>query len=315
MNSKTLFMSVLVVCTLALGAQAAPSITSIDPVSGTIGTAVTVNGSGFAAAGNVIHFQNAMTSMVYEARITASSANGTQIGFTIPSAVNPVCYYQTPPCASPSLQVSAGAYLVFVDAQGSTSNAKEFTVIDTATPTQDPGSSPPPPDYFLVIHSNVESSNNTVTVNPPGSTVPYPITFEYPSATTVTITANNYVGPSGSALIFTGWSGALTGSANPATLVVGGLVNVTANYAFGDPVPTPVPSPTPYCQGYIIGDVNRNGSVDIVDALTISQIYVGILTTPPFPVCAGDANRNGGFDIVDALLIAQCYVGLISCDF
>ena len=59
------------------------------------------------------------------------------------------------------------------------------------------------------------------------------------------------------------------------------------------------------------GDVNSDGSVDIVDALLTAQYYVG-LNPANFNAAAADVNSSGSIDIVDALLIAQYYVGLIS---
>jgi glucuronoarabinoxylan endo-1,4-beta-xylanase len=59
------------------------------------------------------------------------------------------------------------------------------------------------------------------------------------------------------------------------------------------------------------GDVNNNGSIDIVDALLIAQYYVG-LNPSGFSSSAADTNCSGGIDIVDALLVAQLYVGLIT---
>lgn len=68
--------------------------------------------------------------------------------------------------------------------------------------------------------------------------------------------------------------------------------------------PTPVPGPEP-------GDVDNNGSIDIVDALRIAQFYVGLDPEPFYPE-ASDVNCDGVTDIIDALLVAQYYVGLIS---
>lgn len=58
------------------------------------------------------------------------------------------------------------------------------------------------------------------------------------------------------------------------------------------------------------GDVNGDGTVNIVDALLIAQYYVG---NPPavFIVANGDVNGDGTVNIVDALRVAQYYVGLI----
>ncbi len=63
--------------------------------------------------------------------------------------------------------------------------------------------------------------------------------------------------------------------------------------------------------GQSLGDANRNGTVDIVDALLIAQYYVG-LPVSNFYTAQADVNCSGAIDIVDALLIAQYYVGLVS---
>jgi hypothetical protein len=59
-----------------------------------------------------------------------------------------------------------------------------------------------------------------------------------------------------------------------------------------------------------LGDVNSNGTIDIVDALLVAQYYVG-LAPAQFDVTVSDVNATGSTDIVDALLIARYYVGLI----
>jgi hypothetical protein len=69
-----------------------------------------------------------------------------------------------------------------------------------------------------------------------------------------------------------------------------------------------------FAQGAGMGDVDENGSIDIIDALCIAQYYVG-LTPANFNPSLADVSADGSIDIVDALLVAQCYVGLISCDF
>jgi len=60
----------------------------------------------------------------------------------------------------------------------------------------------------------------------------------------------------------------------------------------------------------IVGDVNGDGNINIVDALIIAQCYVGIGTCPN--VLASDTNCDSSVNIIDALLIAQFYVGLIN---
>lgn len=56
------------------------------------------------------------------------------------------------------------------------------------------------------------------------------------------------------------------------------------------------------------GDVNMDGSVNIVDALMAAQHYVGMIMLPHESI--GDVNGNGSTDIIDALMIAQRLVGL-----
>ncbi|MBN2443900.1 MAG: dockerin type I repeat-containing protein, partial [Spirochaetales bacterium] len=77
------------------------------------------------------------------------------------------------------------------------------------------------------------------------------------------------------------------------------------------PAQTTVPTSAPTNPAVLLGDVNSDGSVDIVDALLIAQWYVQ-LDPLPFNVDAADTNCSGSVDIVDALLIAQYYVGLIN---
>ncbi|MBN2444961.1 MAG: glycoside hydrolase family 11 protein [Spirochaetales bacterium] len=65
---------------------------------------------------------------------------------------------------------------------------------------------------------------------------------------------------------------------------------------------TPIPAPK--------GDVNDDGTADIIDALIVAQYYVGLVDT--LDTDAADVNCDESIDIVDALLVAQYYVGLIT---
>jgi endoglucanase len=80
------------------------------------------------------------------------------------------------------------------------------------------------------------------------------------------------------------------------------------------PDPTIVTTPAPTTTTVLLGDVNSDGNVNIVDALQVAQYYVGNVSAS-FNPDAADVNRDGTITIVDALRIAQCYVGLISCNF
>jgi hypothetical protein len=75
-----------------------------------------------------------------------------------------------------------------------------------------------PPPTSTVTLSVTPSAGGSVTLNPPGGS--------YALGTTVTLTAVPNSGYS-----FTGWSGALTGSANPATLVMDANKSVGASFA------------------------------------------------------------------------------------
>jgi hypothetical protein len=61
----------------------------------------------------------------------------------------------------------------------------------------------------------------------------------------------------------------------------------------------------------VLGDVNGDDNVDIVDALLIAQYFVG-LSPSGFSINCGDVNCSGSIDIIDALLVAQYFVGLLS---
>ncbi|MBN2735828.1 MAG: dockerin type I repeat-containing protein [Spirochaetales bacterium] len=59
------------------------------------------------------------------------------------------------------------------------------------------------------------------------------------------------------------------------------------------------------------GDVNSNGTVDIVDALLIAQYYVQLDPTG-FVTSVADVNGDNEINIVDALQIARYYINLIN---
>lgn len=102
-------------------------------------------------------------------------------------------------------------------------------------------------------------------------------------------------------------------NANPHITIIVRDVVVYDDLLSPTPSPTPVSTPTltpaPTAAGNC-GDVNSDGTIDIVDALLIVQDYVG-LNPANFDPTAADVDGNGEIDIVDALLVAQLYVGLI----
>ncbi len=61
---------------------------------------------------------------------------------------------------------------------------------------------------------------------------------------------------------------------------------------------------------HLLGDVNHDDVVNIIDALLVSQYTVGLDPQPFYPEQA-DVNEDGSINIIDALLISQYYVGVI----
>jgi serpin B len=61
----------------------------------------------------------------------------------------------------------------------------------------------------------------------------------------------------------------------------------------------------------VLGDVNDDTVINIIDALMVAQYYVG-LNVQGFLEEAADVNNSGNINIIDALLIAQLYVEIIT---
>jgi beta-xylosidase len=143
----------------------------------------------------------------------------------------------------------------------------------------------------MYIGGQQVGSNNAITLNP----------------SDLGNTTNNYIGRSqwsndpylnGSVDRFVVYNRAITTSE---------LAALYADIPGGSPAPTVGPTAAPG----LLGDVNSDGSVNIVDALQIAQYYVG---NPPanFNEAVADTNCDGNITIVDALRVAQYYVGLIT---
>ena len=60
----------------------------------------------------------------------------------------------------------------------------------------------------------------------------------------------------------------------------------------------------------ICGDCNMDGRVDILDALHISQIAVGLIIPTPAHYLVCDVDADSDIDILDALRVAQIAAGL-----
>lgn len=94
-----------------------PVVTSLSPVSGAVGTSVTVYGSGFSSTGNSIHFGNGVIANL-------SSFDGHSVSFVVPSTLTGYGYQP----------VGLGTYQVSVANQnGVLSNSMPFTITSTNT--------------------------------------------------------------------------------------------------------------------------------------------------------------------------------------
>jgi hypothetical protein len=76
------------------------------------------------------------------------------------------------------------------------------------------------------------------------------------------------------------------------------------------PVATTTPTPDQTAIPGMLGDVDTDGDIDIIDALLVAQFYVD-LDPGNFNEAYADVDCDGDVDIIDALLIAQYYVDLV----
>lgn len=63
---------------------------------------------------------------------------------------------------------------------------------------------------------------------------------------------------------------------------------------------------------HLLGDVNGNGKIDLIDALYAIQYFNRVRTLSDVELQAADVNKNGTVDLVDARLMMQLYNGSIN---
>lgn len=101
-----------------------PNITSISPLTGPVGTQVTITGSGFTTTGNRINFDfTPNTSEPLWSNL--NSANGSTLSFDLPGTNGAVCFNW--PCLL-TLPVNPGLHKISVTNTNGTSNSVNFTV-------------------------------------------------------------------------------------------------------------------------------------------------------------------------------------------
>lgn len=102
-----------------------PYMTSLVPMSGPIGTQVTIYGSGFSITGNRINFDTGVI-------MDVPSPDGKFITFTVPKDRVPLCAVTDPRCLLPAPYnpVKPGTYWVSVTSANVTSNYFSFGVIE-----------------------------------------------------------------------------------------------------------------------------------------------------------------------------------------
>ena len=110
------------------------AITSLSPSSGSVGTQVTIHGSGFDATGNTVSFAASAVGepgqMPNEPSVIPdlSSADGRTIVFDVLSVWRPACSYPPGPCPIANIPTAPGTYSVSVTNSSGTSNSVGFLV-------------------------------------------------------------------------------------------------------------------------------------------------------------------------------------------
>lgn len=119
----------------SVSAESVFTITSLSPGSGSVGTQVTLHGSGFNASGNTVSFAASNVGLAGELPNepsvipNLSSADGRTIVFNVLSVWRPACSYSPPgPCPIANIPTAPGTYRVAVTNSNGTSNAVNFVV-------------------------------------------------------------------------------------------------------------------------------------------------------------------------------------------
>lgn len=96
------------------------TLSYLSPSTGSVGTQVVLQGSGFSTTDNTIHFGIGGTMHV-------PSVNGTTIYYTVPAYIS-ACDIAGPGCGAPAQLVTSGSYPVYVTTGSGTSQTLSFQV-------------------------------------------------------------------------------------------------------------------------------------------------------------------------------------------
>lgn len=107
---------------LTCGTNIAPTMQSIAPTSGAVGTVVLVYGSGFTNDNVVFFGSGALRSI--------PSADGTTLSFTIPNAIGPYCAPNQPCPMYMTRLITPGPYAVHIQNANGSSNSITFMLTD-----------------------------------------------------------------------------------------------------------------------------------------------------------------------------------------
>lgn len=166
-----------------------------------------------------------------------------------------------------------------------------------------------------VTKSGYNSGTTTITVSQPASVLtamtvsPQTASVIIGNTTTFTAVLKDQFGNAITATVT--WSSSNTSvgtisSAGVFTAVAAGTTTITATIGTVSGTATATVTPT----GVLKGDVNGDGSINVVDALFVAQYTVGLRTLNSQQLAAADVNCDGQVNVVDALFIAQYTVGL-----
>lgn len=116
-----------------------PSVDSLFPSSGPVGTNVSINGKGFTPTDNTVNFGygviTGLTSATWisDGFSTGTTTTGMTINFIVPGSLTPACATQTPRCMIATMLTTPGTYPVSVTNANGISNAVNFTVTAATT--------------------------------------------------------------------------------------------------------------------------------------------------------------------------------------